>query len=132
MILHQNDTCDADTCTDPNDQGARPAGTISFSFSRTVYIDSLDFFDIEGPEIGDVVLFGPGGIVLNTLEIPDTGGDNQWARLLIGIDGVIAMDVNMGGSGAIDNLEYTVPLPAGLPLLLGALGALGLTWRRKT
>lgn len=130
LILQENDTCGPDFCTDPDDLAARPAGTITFTFERPVFIESLDFFDIEGPEIGDVVLYSLGGVEITSLPIPDTGGDNKWQRLLIGIDGVGAVEVNLGGSGAIDNLAYVVPLPAGLPLMLGALSILGLTRRR--
>ena len=130
LILQENGPCTGDTCPDPDDQGARPAGTISFVFNTAVFIGSIDFFDIEGAEIGDVVLYDAGGAELATFAIPDTGGDRQWQRLIMDVGNVSAMDINMGGSGAIDNLQF-VPLPAGLPLLLGALGLLGLNRRRS-
>ena len=131
LILQENDTCDANTCTDPDDQAARPSGTITFTFAGERIVESLDFFDIEGPpaEIGDVVLYGAGGNVLATFTIPDTGGDRQWQRLVMNVGGVVSMDVNFGGSGAIDNLTI-VPVPAALPLMLAALGALGFARRR--
>lgn len=134
LILQEHDTCDAEFCTEPDDEGARPAGTISFTFERAVFIDSLDFFDIEGSEsdIGTVVLYSLGGVEIASFTIPDTGGDNHWQRLLIGVGEVGAIDINMGGSGAIDNLQFAVPLPAGLPLMLGALSILGMTRRRKS
>ena len=131
LILQENDTCDAFTCSDPDDQGRRPGGTISFAFDNAVTISSIDFFDVEGPEAGTVVLFDAGGDVLNTLDIVSTGGDNLWYRLMIDVGGVYSMDINMGGSGAIDNIQYVVPVPAALPLMLGALGMLGLTRGRK-
>ena len=133
LILQEDDTCGTDFCTEPNDQGARPAGTISFTFENAVFIESLDFFDIEGTEsdIGDVVLFDIAGVEIASFTIPNTGGDNLWQRLLIGVGGVGAIDVNMGGSGALDNLQFAVPLPAGLPLMLGALAMLGFTRRRN-
>lgn len=130
LILQENGPCTASTCPDPDDQGARPAGTMSFSFDTGVYISSIDFFDIEGAETGNVVLYNAAGAELAMFSIPSTGGDRQWMRLMVGVGDVRAMDINMGGSGAIDNLQFAVPLPAGLPLLLSALGLLGLNRRR--
>lgn len=129
LILQENDTCDAFTCTNPDDQGARPGGTISFAFEEAVSITSIDFFDVEGPETGTVVFFGATGNILNTLDILSTGGDNLWMRMFMDVGGVYAMDINLGGSGAIDNVQY-VPVPAALPMMLGALGVLGLARRR--
>ncbi|NNF60616.1 MAG: thrombospondin type 3 repeat:Cna B-type [Gammaproteobacteria bacterium] len=129
LILQENDTCDANTCGDPDDQGARPAGTIRFDFANAVLINSLDFFDIEGAETGDVVLYGTSG-VLAVFAIPSTGGDRQWQRLFMNVGGVTAMDINMGGSGAIDNLSVVIPVPGALLLMLGALAPLGLFRKR--
>ena len=131
LILQENGPCTPTMCPDPDDQGANPAGTISFVFSDPVLIESLDFFDIEGSEPGDVVLFNAAGGVLATFPIPGTDGDLQWQRLFMNVGNVAAVDINMGGSGAIDNLQFAVPLPAGLPLLLSALGLLGLNRRRS-
>ncbi|NND59610.1 MAG: PEP-CTERM sorting domain-containing protein [Gammaproteobacteria bacterium] len=132
LLILQENNCPASGCV-PDDQGARPAGTISFVFENAVMIESLDFFDIEGPEIGDVVLYDALGNTMATFAIPDTGGDNFWARLIMNVDGVSAIDVNMGGSGAIDNLQFSpVPVPAALPLFFGGLTLLGFMRRRRS
>lgn len=131
LILQENNTCDELTCSNPDDQGSRPGGTMSFAFGNAVSITSVDFFDVEGPEAGTVVLFDAGGEVLNTIDIVSTGGDNLWYRLMIDVGGVYSMDINMGGSGAIDNIQYVVPVPAALPLMLGALSMLGFARGRK-
>lgn len=132
LILHETNNCVGDFCPNPDDQGARLAGTFRFDFMNPVLVGSLDFFDIEGAEIGDVVLYDAANAVLATFAIPSTGGDNLWQRLFMNVSGVSAMEINMGGSGAIDNLEFTVvPVPGALLLMLGALAPMGF-FRRKS
>ena len=60
--------------------------------------------------------------------VPGTGGDNTWGPLsFIGISGISKLEINLRGSGAIDNLSYNVvPVPAAAWLfgtaLLGFIG----------
>ena len=71
-------------------------------------------------------------ISAGTFYTPHTGGDNTWDRLQLGVAGVKSMRIRLGGSGAIDNIDYIVPrdqppevpVPATPLLLLLGLGLL--------
>ena len=149
LILHENrNTCGASVCTNPDDLGRGPAGGFEINFNQGVFLDWLDFFDIEDAENGSgnaskngITLYGDAGQVLHTTFTPYTGGDNTWDRRLFlaagsstpGIGGVHRLEIRLGGSGAIDNLTGrappTVPEPATWLLLL--LGLAAITYRRR-
>lgn len=59
--------------------------------------------------------------------LPSTGGDNMWTQLDFGsIGGVREIVIELGGSGAIDNLQYQViPVPAAAWLFGSSIGLLG-------
>ncbi|MFK7753842.1 MAG: hypothetical protein AB8B51_15000 [Sedimentitalea sp.] len=110
---------------DPDDNAH--GGTISFDFEAPSEVVSLNFLDIEEPH-GTVDLFDAEGTLLNSLEIP-VSGDNGMAELMIDTANVSSMDVNLAGSGAIDDLcyfpadgaecdaQYDASYVAGLPIL---------------
>lgn len=137
LILQENsDSCDANTCTDPDDEGSRPAGQFIIEFDTAITLQSIDFFDVEtlesdATDANRITLFDSNGDEIQLdFFTPDTGGDNQWIRTMFGVENVSRIVIAMGGSGAIDNIQYAVPLPAGLPLILSALAGLGLMRRR--
>ncbi|MEM7083904.1 MAG: VPLPA-CTERM sorting domain-containing protein [Pseudomonadota bacterium] len=137
LIIQENDNCDAFSCTTPDDEGSRPAGQFVIEFDTAVRLDSIDFFDVEFSESGPsennrIRLYDIDGDLIDLLlYTPDTGGDNQWVRSFFGIDGVSRIEINMGGSGAIDNITYApVPVPGALLLMLSALGGLGFMRKR--
>ncbi len=143
LIIQENGFgCNAVNCTTPDDEGSRPAGTFYFDFVNLVTLESIDFFDIENAENGEtpnnaIKLFDADNneIMPSTFYTPDTGGDNMWDRLVFGtdgVDGVKRMELNMGGSGAIDNISFTVvPIPAAVWLFgSGLIGLAGFA-RRK-
>lgn len=136
LIIQENSTGCADgTCNAPDDEGSRPAGIITFRFTQTIELLSMDFFDIERAEDGATLnnrirLYNSGGTELlpDTFYTPNTGGDNLWDQVVFGgISGVQRIDVYMGGSGALDNVVYNVvPIPSSVWLfgaaLLGFIG----------
>lgn len=139
LIIHENYNCNTDTCRNPDDEGSRPAGTFYFNFDSVITLESIDFFDIESAENGKkstnaIKLFDATNteIMPGTFYTPDTGGDNMWDQLVFDVEGVKRIELNMGGSGAIDNLRFTViPIPPAIWLFgTGLIGLIGLA-RRK-
>jgi len=142
LVIHENpSSCDALICTDPDDEGRRPAGGFTIDFSEAVTLNSIDFFDIELEEALDsnaINLFDFNGdeISENTFYTPGTGGNNTWDRLLFAVDDVYSIEINLNGSGAISNLDFdyasvSVPEPSTLAILgLALLGFAGAS-RRK-
>ncbi len=138
LIIQERGPCNQFTCDVPDDEGSRPAGAILINFGGLVTLQSIDFFDVEPPEAGPgddnrITLFDAAGVAMSLdFFTPDTGGDNRWAQVLFGIDGVSAIQINLGGSGAIDNIAFQpVPIPAALPLFAAALAGLGFMRRRS-
>lgn len=139
LIIHENYNCTTDKCRNPDDEGSRPAGTFYFNFESVITLESIDFFDIETAENGRtsnnvIKLFdaAENEIKPGTFFTPDTGGDNMWDQLVFDVDGVKRIELNMGGSGAIDNIRFTVvPIPPAIWLFgSGLIGLAGLA-RRK-
>ncbi len=139
LIIHENHNCNTDTCRNPDDEGSRPAGTFYFNFESVITLESIDFFDIETAENGRkpanaIKLFDAADneIMPGTFYTPDTGGDNMWGQLVFDVEGVKRIELNMGGSGAIDNIRFTVvPIPPAVWLFgAGLIGLVGLA-RRK-
>ncbi len=91
--------------SDPDDNAH--GGTISFEFLTPSDVQSLNLLDIE-EKGGTIDLFDADGNVLNTVEIP-AAGNNSVQTIEIATAGVTYMDVNLVGSGAVDDLCYTDP-----------------------
>jgi hypothetical protein len=141
LIIHERNDCDLQSgfCETPDDEGGRPAGEFEFVFSTDIILETIDFFDIEPEEdnqspFSEIHLFDANGVEIQAgmFFVPSTGGDNMWDQLNFGgVEGVRRIVIEMGGSGAIDNLTYQViPAPAALWLFGSALGLLG--WTRRT
>ena len=141
LIIQEHDkSCDTNTCTNPDDEGSRPAGTFYFDFKTVITLESIDFFDVETAENGKsgnnaIRLFDADNneIMPDTYFTPDTGGDNMWDQLVFeNVSGVKRIELNLGGSGAIDNITFTVvPVPAAMWLFgSGLIGLIALA-RRK-
>lgn len=144
LIIQENEgSCNfvSGICGVPDDEGSRPAGLFEFLFSQDVILETIDFFDIEFEENNQnpdsrIHLYDALGneIQRGMWFVPNTGGDNTWDQLDFGgIGNVRRIVIEMGGSGAIDNLTYQViPLPAAAWLFGSALALLGWTRRRAT
>lgn len=96
IISEDNDSSDADD----NAHG----GTISFEFDTVSEVQSLSLLDIEEAG-GTIDLFDADGGLINTVDIP-AAGDNSAQEISINTTGVSSMDVNLVGSGAVDDLTY--------------------------
>lgn len=140
IIQEHSYSCDADTCANPDDEGSRPAGIFYFDFNTVITLESIDFFDVETAENGTtdnnaIRLFDVDNneIMPGSFFTPDTGGDNMWDQLVFNVEGVKRIELNLGGSGAIDNISFTVvPVPAAVWLFgSGLIGLIALA-RRKT
>jgi hypothetical protein len=157
-IIQENSTgCSqvGDICTHPDDEGSRPAGSFTLDFSLGLVEFGLDLLDIEGPEeMGSFQFFVMQGQsfvqVGPTVDFEDLTnpmslfydptiefGDNSANRVLpflaadFGSDRFDRVAINMGGSGAIDNLNVAVvPEPATLALVAMGLVGLVLSGRR--
>lgn len=96
---------------DPDD--AWQGGIINFDFSGfdggSVTIDELTILDTDAAELGKIDFFegGNGGTLLFTIPIPIIA-DGALQTLAINTAGVDFMRVNLGGSGAIDNIRLEV------------------------
>jgi hypothetical protein len=130
-----------DICDDPNDEGARPAGNFDITFTLPVDVFGFDLVDVENliDEPGSIDFYeGLTSASLSWAQLQTRDGTIVWGdnsanrinsltpaevTLLTGtamttFDRIV---INMGGSGAIDNLVIPEPGTAGL-LVLGMLG----------
>lgn len=119
----------------PDDNGG--GGTLSFSFSTSVQMVSIDVFDMElGSNIqlfSDAAFTNQIGsnFVLGKSDTGDNQFPNLYEHVVFGnVSGVQSMRVNMAGSGGVDNIS-TVPLPAAVWLFGSSLLGLVCVARRK-
>ncbi|MBF7074687.1 hypothetical protein ISG33_14870 [Glaciecola sp. MH2013] len=135
MIINEWHDC-PNGCSNPDDEGQRPAGFFSFDFTSPVSIVSLDFFDIEMPEaqIGTdaakVFFHLANGTIFE--QVPVLGDGGYGRETYNTMFEVTKLVVNMPGSGAINNLVYkTAEVSAPGAAILLALSLGGLVLRRK-
>ena len=137
LILQENEPCNQDFCDVPDDAAA--GGMFTFEWDTPVNLESIDFFDIERHEAGApieawrIAMFnGNGEELAGNWLVPETGGDNTWARLMLDATNVSRLEITLAGSGAIDNITFTrVPLPGVAWLFFPGLAMLGLKLRRR-
>ncbi len=140
LIIHERYDCGQNYCDEPDDEGSRRAGAFFFDFVAAVTLESIDFFDVETDENGSrpenaIRLFDAADneIMPGMFYTPDTGGDNMWGQLEFNVGGVKRIELNMGGSGAIDNITYSViPIPSAVWLFGSGLVGLVVLARRKS
>ncbi len=146
LIIQENDDpppdCTGGICSDPDDEGSRPAGEFIFEFNQAINTFGIDIIDVEGPGVEDGQLtFFSGATNLGSIDFASfTGatfgnhsansfrnittadfGGNTWDKVI----------VHMGGSGGITELRF-VPEPTTASLVgLGLLGMLSAArWQR--
>jgi hypothetical protein len=137
--------------TRPNDEGSRPAGSLFFTFATPIKEFGFDLLDIEGPAEFNgnsgffATFFGAGTPVkVGFDQFIAAGpyyragvvyGNNSANRIApitaqqLGIpDGFTMVEINLGGSGGIDNINYqnvpAVPEPAMIGILAAGLLAI--------
>ena len=140
--------------TEVDDEGDRPAGRITLTFTTAITEFGLDLVDIENggtPEDDDGFLeFFSGGNSLGTRSFVSFASTNVPSGVAVfgdatvnRIDPILAsafggaasfdkVVVRMAGSGGIDNLQFsTVPIPAAWLLLGSGFVGLGILARRR-
>lgn len=150
LILQENsDNCSGGTCSDPDDEGRRPAGSIEFTLGTPVFDFGFDLVDLEDAvlEATTITFFdGDASVVVAVGDFLDPSsplfdptielGNNYANRFeaitaaSVGLDLFDRVLFNLGGSTAIDNLNGTVIPEPGSALLIG-LGLAGLGMRRR-
>ncbi|WP_298857622.1 hypothetical protein [uncultured Sulfitobacter sp.] len=96
IISEDNDSSDADD----NAHG----GTMTLDFEVPSEVVSINMLDIEETG-GTIDLFDADGSLINTIDIP-ASGDNSQQEVIINADNVSTMQVNLVGSGAVDDLTF--------------------------
>ncbi len=89
---------------DPDDNGSG-RGTFVFEFDGPAHVGSLDFLDIEGGAW--IKMYDGDGNLIRQVDTGSTSNNGQLSQT-INQDGVVRMEVIIQGSGAIDNLCYTL------------------------
>ncbi len=89
--------------SDPDDNAH--GGTFVFDFDSPAHVASLDFLDIEGGAW--IKLYDENGTLIRQIDTATTN-DNGQLHQAINVDGVSKMTVKITGSGAIDNLSYSL------------------------
>lgn len=121
----------------PNDEGNRPAGTITFDFDMAVQSIGFHVVDLESQTIeGTSIDFYLGGSLVNSVDFSDfLAGGSMDNGVIFGNNSINLIEeftvaggfdqavFNVGGSMGFDNITYTVPAPGALALF-GFGGAL--------
>ena len=90
--------------TAPNDN--ETGGAFTFKFDDPVSIKSLTFLDIEGG--ARLLFYGADGSLLSEQWVAPTG-DNGQSVVQLFVPGTVRFEVEMEGTGAIDNLVFDDP-----------------------
>lgn len=136
LIIQENAAgCDLGLCTSPDDEGGRPAGTITVELDVATPIFGFDLIDVDSTmaENGALTLWDATGTsvsidfatVLSGFDIGDNTANrvDPYVASDLGLGPIVKVEFLLGGSGGIDNL-VVIPEPA--TFLLMAMGLLGL------
>ena len=144
LIIAENNVGASDGILDrPDDEGGRPAGTITMDFGRAVVGFGLDIVDIEGIVVeNSALVFSLQGMEVGRwgfadLQARDTSivfGNNSANHVeMLTSDEIRSVfdrvTIEVGGSAGFDNIRVLVPSPGALALA-GAGGLLAFRRRR--
>ncbi|MGP1273650.1 MAG: hypothetical protein ACTS22_09990 [Phycisphaerales bacterium] len=140
LIIPENLTdADNDGIVDnPDDEGARPAGDLTFRFAQPVVSFGFDVLDIEGiVQERTTISFFTGDTLAGTLDFAELTtpgslhydptidfGNNSLNRIqpvladTFSTSGFSKVVIHLGGSGAFDNIVTAVPAPTSGALLI--------------
>ena len=132
LIVQENDAgCDTGTCTSPDDEGARPAGSFSLDFDQLGIFESFSFdlVDVEDAVLENGSLqFLLGGNPVEFFSFASflglgqdvEYGNNSANHVDLGQVGAYdQVVITMGGSGGVDNILAEAAEPSAALLLLG-------------
>jgi hypothetical protein len=143
VIIAENNTgADDGILDDPDDEGTRPAGSLTFQFASQLAYFGFDIIDLESviQESSNLQFFRNNVNVgtVNFSQFVTNGnqyfdstvvfGNNSANRIQpitaasLGVSGFDRVVLNLGGSGAIDNL--VIPAPSSGVIVLGAAALL--------
>ncbi len=115
LILQEWHDCSDAYCTEPDDEATRPAGWIEFRFDQPVTLHSMTLLDINyeaGEEPNKLLLYNTSGDLIDAVDIPGVGGQNDWRPWNIEQSGIVRARLHLPGDGAIDNVSFTPDVPA--------------------
>ncbi len=152
-----NSSCNGSDCSNPDDEGRRPAGSIFISFDTPIVSFGFDLVDVEGPsefgndagffasffdedgtQIGDDVGFGDLAAADGSIDFGNNSANRISPIIIANLSGLGSdnrakfVEINFGGSAGIDNIRFTeVPEPGTLALFGIGLAGLGVLNRRR-
>ncbi|HET9062433.1 MAG TPA: hypothetical protein VFO62_04010 [Candidatus Binatia bacterium] len=96
----------------PDDQGNLAGAKLELDFSAlgSVTLHNIDILDVEAGEAVDaeINLYGAGDVLLLTLPLPSTGNNGYSREGLGATSGVVRLEALLNGSGAIDNVYFSM------------------------
>jgi hypothetical protein len=152
LILQENNAgCDTGICSDPDDEGRRPAGVFSIDLSIAITDFGFDAVDIESLALENAMITFFDGLASLSVDLMDFFDDtssiydpslelgnntaNRFAPITaasLGLEQFDRIEFNLGGSGALDNLVGTpVPEPSTALLMCLGLGVMAASRQRR-
>ncbi|MCP3961578.1 MAG: hypothetical protein GY719_27365, partial [bacterium] len=90
--------------SDPDDNAC--GGTLTFTFPKPVYVNSVQVLDIDEGMAGDVVARDASGSIVLAEEMLNNRGNNSVQRVYLKVEGVKTLEVFLPGSGAVSEIDF--------------------------